>query len=558
MPLGCVILEGGGNAELRGWKAFGQWVNTIRKASPKSVIPERALYAARKIVTFVQGGDTFSKKVMEDLSSAERKSFVDESSSIVPSLLKRECVGANCQMLSERVRRLSERALQKGLDCSRRAKHKWLSQALKGGAGPAHRWCWKEDALPEPPLVVRDSQGIFTADPQCEAELYAHEWKREWGGEDAIGIVKENEQFSCSTGKHVAEPREWASKLDLRAGNVRKACLSFPSKKAIGLDQHAFTDIALLPDNALESLGEIIRQMFCQVGSTNSATFAIVGLLGQENGGSRTIAILHATYCLTMRLVSAHNSRWDVKFAGKWDSALKGNAALRAHVARAVGFELAHTEGQCVVHFLWDMWKFDDSVKAHLLIPQLVARGYPLEIFGFALVDTQNHRDVFKLATDTATSSLVVHPAFWQIVSRAALGPELFCLNWSKLWGMWFLSTPGFWQTPDASASLDGALFNKAQIIDCFSRDVEMQTWKRAAGHSLSSGMEKGTNTDLCQEGQVSADHTGKFHGCKCAGHSCLWADGSIPNQFLFSVFVATREPWPPGSMNCGNVVETD
>ena len=195
MPLGCVILEGGGNAELRAWKAFGQWVNTIRKASPKSVFSERALYAARKIVTFIQGGDTFSKKVMEDLSSAERKSFVDESSSIVPSLLKRECVGANCQMLSERVRRLSERALQKGLDCSRRAKHKWLSQALKGGAGPAHRWCGKEDALPEPPLVVRDSQGNFTADPQCEAELYAHEWKREWGGEDAIGIVKKISSF---------------------------------------------------------------------------------------------------------------------------------------------------------------------------------------------------------------------------------------------------------------------------------------------------------------------------------------------------------------------------
>ena len=33
-----------------------------------------------------------------------------------------------------------------------------------------------------------------------------------------------------------------------------------------------------------------------------------------------------------------------------------------------------------MVHFLWDMRKFFDSFKAHLLIPQLVARGYPLEI----------------------------------------------------------------------------------------------------------------------------------------------------------------------------------
>ena len=180
MPLGCVILEGGGKAELRTWKAFGHWVNTIRKASPKSVIPEHALYAAKKIVICIQGGDTLSKKVMEDLSSEERRSVVDESSSIVLSLLKHECVSVQCQMLSEPVRRLSESALQKGLECSRRATHKWLCQALKGGAGPVHRWCGKEDAFRELPLVIRDSEGNFRAQPQCVAELYAHEWKRDW------------------------------------------------------------------------------------------------------------------------------------------------------------------------------------------------------------------------------------------------------------------------------------------------------------------------------------------------------------------------------------------
>ena len=163
MPLGCVILEGGGNADLGSWKAFGHWVNTIRRASPKSVTPEHSLYALRKIVIFIQGGDTLSKNVMEDLSSEERRSVVNESSSTVLSLLKRESIGANCQVLSERVRRFCGRALQKGLECSRRAIHKWLSQALKGGAGPAHRWCGKEDALAELLLFIRDSQGKFTA-----------------------------------------------------------------------------------------------------------------------------------------------------------------------------------------------------------------------------------------------------------------------------------------------------------------------------------------------------------------------------------------------------------
>ena len=115
----------------------------------------------------------------------------------------------------------------------------------------------------------------------------------------------------------------------------------------------------------------------------------LLALLGKKNGGSRTIAILHTTYCLTMRLVSAHISQWDGQFAGKWDSAVKGNSALRAHVASEAGIELAHSEGQYVIHFLWNMRKFYDSIKAHLLIPQLVAWGLPARDFGLGFVDTQ-------------------------------------------------------------------------------------------------------------------------------------------------------------------------
>ena len=168
--------------------------------------------------------------------------------------------------------------------------------------------------------------------------------------------------------------------LRLLAVDIRRACLSFPSKTAIGFDQHAFKDIALLPDNALGSLGEIIRQCFVKLAIPTQSLSQLLVLLGKKHGGSRTIAILHKTCRLTMRLVSAHISQWDVNFAGKWDSALKGNSALRAHVARAMGIELAHSEGQFVIHFFWDMRKFCGSVGAHLLIPQLGARGYPLEI----------------------------------------------------------------------------------------------------------------------------------------------------------------------------------
>ena len=104
-------------------------------------------------------------------------------------------------MLTERVRRLVERALQKGLEYSRRATHKWLSQG-------------KEDALPDLPLVIRDNQGHFTADPQSVAEHFAKEWKREWRDEDTIGFNKEISSIRDLRDKHVAEAHEWARNLD--------------------------------------------------------------------------------------------------------------------------------------------------------------------------------------------------------------------------------------------------------------------------------------------------------------------------------------------------------
>ena len=91
-----------------------------------------------------------------------------------------------------------------------------------------------------------------------------------------------NTQCTCSAGKHVAEARVRARNLDLRADNVRKVCLSFSSKTAIGLDQHAFTDIALLLDDALESLGEIIRQLFVKLAIPTQSLLQLLVFFEQE------------------------------------------------------------------------------------------------------------------------------------------------------------------------------------------------------------------------------------------------------------------------------------
>ena len=111
----------------------------------------------------------------------------------------------------------------------------------------------------------------------------------------------------------------------------------------------------------------------------------------------------------------------------------------------------------------------------------------------------------------------------------------------SVLEAEWKPSSPGFWQSPDGSATLDGALFNKAQIIDSFSSDMEMQTWKAAARHSASSGLERGIITDfakkarsqLIKEGNFTAARALNFLVCGAMNEPHLLADGSIPNQCL-------------------------
>ena len=105
----------------------------------------------------------------------------------------------------------------------------------------------------------------------------------------------------------------------------------------------------------------------------------------------------------------------------------------------------------------------------------------------------------------------------------------------------WKPSSPGFWQTPDGSATLDGALFNKAQIVDSFSSEMEMQTWKTAARHPTSSGLEKGITTDfakkarsqLIKERNSMAVRALDFHVCGAIHEPHLPADGTIMNQFF-------------------------
>ena len=149
--------------------------------------------------------------------------------------------------------------------------------------------------------------------------------------------------------------------------------------------------------------------------------------------------------------------------------------------------------------------------------------------------DVGTRRRIRKVWRKKATSLAKNHSRWNQ-----ATGP-ISATICSVLEAVWKPSTPGVWQATEASATLDGVLFNKAQIVESFSKDLVTQKLKKAAGHPLSTGMEKGVTTDfakkarsqLIKEGNFMAARALDFLVCGAIHEPHLPADGSIPKQFF-------------------------
>lgn len=175
------------------------------------------------------------------------------------------------------------------------------------------------------------------------AEHHAQEWKRERGGEDTIGFNKEISSICALRVMHVEEARERAGNLDFS----KSESLSRPRR----LDRLAFKDIALLSlttlwtlcvtssDNVLSNWqyqpSHFCNFWFCWARKSE----------GAEQSPSYTPRI--ASSCVWSQHTSVKGMS-SLLVSG--DSARKGNSALRAHVAKAPGIELANREGQNVIH----------------------------------------------------------------------------------------------------------------------------------------------------------------------------------------------------------------
>ena len=131
-------------------------------------------------------------------------------------------------------------------------------------------------------MVIRDGQGVFTADPQCVVEHYALEWKRRWGCKDTFAYHQELQSIRAPRETHFEDAGEWAKR-------TRRECC----KCSHGVSLFSFQNggpprPTLFPGHCPTSGHRLClarrncQAELCQISHTNSVAFAVAGFVRQE------------------------------------------------------------------------------------------------------------------------------------------------------------------------------------------------------------------------------------------------------------------------------------
>ena len=158
----------------------------------------------------------------------------------------------------------------------------WLANALDKGAGAAHKWASLPNALPPLQLVVKDVDGCFVSDPIKVAQIHAKPWIKEWRCDLHEEFKAEVQAFKDLRHDYLDDAPTWAATVDLQPTAIRRACMTFPARTAIGLDNIFFSDIAFLPDPALVVLGNLLRQCISTLALPVQILMNPMALLGKK------------------------------------------------------------------------------------------------------------------------------------------------------------------------------------------------------------------------------------------------------------------------------------
>ncbi len=304
------------------------------------------------------------------LSTALRNYAVDESANGTGH-------GAGIPGLGDHVNELAEevaRRLDQVAAAARKAhasKWKdWIMTNLHAGARNAHRFL----RLPEEwrPTTVLDPDGVLTAAPTQLLEGYADKYSGLWNG---------HARAQCTAAPR--KPWQEGGNTPLARPtpeDIRAAAKTFSTTTAVAYDGFAMRHYALLSNEALEALADII-EVTERTGMMPPQLGALaMPLLAKPRGGHRAIATFVSLYRLWSRIRRDEVRKWEGTIERPYFAAGSGKAPQDAVWRQAARAEAAVATSACSATLLWDLSAFFESLRRMPLWFRARRLGFPLTV----------------------------------------------------------------------------------------------------------------------------------------------------------------------------------
>ena len=260
---------------------------------------------------------------------------------------------------------------------------KWLSESLKKNVGAVHSFV---KSVQSPFIHSSCIQPHFQ--PWCDA------WAAQWGAPS---------QPSASCVDWAPWPQQLSSMVrnislvdsDLYLNEnvpttftvhgVREAAKAYPSRKKLGSDFIATSNLSDLPDQVLAPFASLYNVIHHNGVWPPQLLLNLFALIPKLTSGSRAIAKTPIFYRIWCILRSPAIKQWARDTCPDWDYAAAGRNALTAAATHQWVNELAHASQQIAASTLWDIMKYFDSIDWDDVNRVAVQLDYPQKDLKLAL-----------------------------------------------------------------------------------------------------------------------------------------------------------------------------
>ncbi len=248
----------------------------------------------------------------------------------------------------------------------------WMRRGINEGARNAHRY----NRLPEQwrPTTTTRPDGIITADPSNLVDGYRRKYAARWNGPDDGGAAdRPRADAPWHKAPRCALPRPSAS-------DIRAASKSFSKGTAVAFDGFALRHYAMLPDDALETLADIIVVVELVAELPTQLNTLLMPLIGKSKGGHRAITTAPSLYRLWARLRRDVTQEWERRNDRPFFAAGKGRKVHDVVWRQAIRAEAGAGSQKASAAVLWDMESFFDTINRARLWTKVQRHDFPIVV----------------------------------------------------------------------------------------------------------------------------------------------------------------------------------